>query len=359
MNLKATPPNIRMGIQAALAVALVLLVNRLLGLERPYWGGLMAVVVIAGSWGENLDKLKQLLAGTVAAVGGAALFLYLAGDRPLLVAPVCLLSLFMWAYKSPVSYASASAWMGAFAIILVSSLGGHRHQIALLRGAQVLIGGSLGILVSAFVLPVGVGEDLHRRIVELEKFLRQAGRRAFAFLGGEGGEPAAPVSTVEIYRRMAKVIEIGRTAANQYLIFPGRRREVAGRINRLRRLSLYVGGLAESLSSCRERELTPGLLEFFRQAAALVDDSFAVILGELESGPGAEEALGALRGILTGEVNSRPGAFPRRDLAPYLMFIHYVRGLAETAAAVPPGLAVHPAGHTAGITPPSPSEIVN
>jgi len=352
MNGKAVPPNIRMGIQAALAVALVLLVNRLLGLERPYWGGLMAVVVIAGSWGENLDKLKQLLAGTVAAVGGSALFLYLAGGRPLLVLPVCLFSLFMWAYKSPVSYASAAAWMGAFAIILVSSLGGHRHQIALLRGIQVLIGGSLGILVSAFVLPVGVGDDLDRRIVELERFLRQAGRRAFAFLGGEGGAPAAPVSTVEIYRRMAKVIEVGRTAANQYLIFPGRRREAAERINRLRRLSLYVGGLAESLAACRERELTPGLAEFFRQAAALVDDSFAVILGELESGPGAEEALGALRGLLTGEVNSRPGAFPRRDLAPYLMFIHYVRGLAETAAAVPPALAVHPAGHTGGITPP-------
>ncbi len=153
---------------------------------------------------------------------------------------------------------------------------------------------------------------------------------------------------------MAKVIEVGRTAANQYLIFPARRREAAERINRLRRLSLYDGGLAESLAACRERELTPGLVEFFRQAAALVDDSFAVILGELESGPGAEEALGALRGLLTGEINSRPGAFPRRDLAPFLMFIHYVRGLAETAAAVPPGLSVHPGGHTGGINPISP-----
>ncbi|MDP8236251.1 MAG: FUSC family protein [Candidatus Erginobacter occultus] len=352
MNGKAVAPNIRMGIQAALAVALALLVNRLLGLERPYWGGLMAVVVIAGSWGENLGKLKQLLVGTVAAVGGSVAFLYFAGDRPLLVFPVCLVSLFLWAYYSPTSYAAASAWMGAFAIILVSSLSGHRHQIALLRGLQVLIGGSLGILVSAFILPVGVKDDLERRIVELESFLREAGRRAFAFLDGEGEETAGRVSTVEIYRRLAKVIEVGRTAANQYIIFPKRRREIAERINSLRRLALYVGGLTESLAACRERELTPGLAEFFRQAAALVDGSFAVCLGEIESGPSAEEALGGLRGLLTGEINARPGVFPRRDLAPFLMFIHYVRGLAETAAGVPPGLAVHPAGHTAGLTPP-------
>ncbi len=364
MSWKPSQPSTRMAIQGALAVALVLLVNKVLGLERPYWAGLMAVVVIAGSWGENLGKLKQLLVGTVVAVGGSVAFLYFAGDRPLLVFPVCLVSLFLWAYYSPTSYAAATAWMGAFAIILVSSLSGHRHQIALLRGLQVLIGGGLGILVSAFVFPVGVGDDLERRIVGLERFLRETGRRAFAFLDGEGEETPGRVSTVEIYRRLAKVIEVGRTAANQYVIFPQRRREIAERISRLRRLALYVGGLTESLAACREREITPGLREFFSQAAALVDGSFAVYLGENESGGGEEEALGGLRGLLTGEINARPGVFPRRDLAPYLMFIHYVRGLAETAAAVPPGLAVHPAGHTGGIIPvsptePPPAEVVN
>lgn len=353
MSWQPSRPATRMAIQGALAVSLVLVVNRLLGLERPYWGGLMAVVVIAGSWGENLGKLKQLLLGTMVAVGGSMAFLYVAGDRPLLIFPVCLVSLFFWAYYSPTSYAIATAWMGAFAIILVSFLSGHRHQLALLRGIQVLIGGSLGVLVSAFILPVGVGDDLERRITELEEFLREFGRRAFSFLGGEGGENSGLVSPVEIYRRLAKVIEVGRTAANQYIIFPSRRREIAERINRLRRLALYVNGLTESLAACRQREVTPGLRDLFAQAAALVDSSFAVDLGKIEAGPGAEEALGALRDILTGEINTRPDAFPRRDLAPYLTFIHYVRGLVETAAAVPPGLAVHPGDHTAGLTIPS------
>jgi len=343
MSWKLSQPSTRMAIQGALVVALALLINKLLGLDRPYWAGLMAVVVIAGSWGENLGKLKQLLVGTVVAVGGSVTFLYFAGDRPLLVFPVCLVSLFLWAYSSPTSYAAASAWMGAFAIILVSFLSGHRHQIALLRGVQVLIGGALGILVSALILPVGVGDDLERRIAELEEFLREAGRRAFSFLGGEGVQASGRVSTVEIYRRLVKVIEVGRTAANQYIIFPQRRREIAEKINLLRRLALYISGLTESLAACREREITPGLQEFFSQAAALVDGSFAVYLGEIKAGPGAEEALGGLRGLLTGEINARPAAFPRRDLAPYLMFIHYVRGLAETAA-----------GHTGGILPSSP-----
>lgn len=349
MSWKVTRPSARMAVQAALAVALVLAVNRLLGLERPFWGGLMAVVVIAGSWGENLDKLKQLLAGTVAAVGGSVLFLYLAGDRPLLVLAVCLFSLFMWAYHSPVSYAAASAWMGSFAIIFVSFISGHRHQTALLRGLQVLIGGSLGLAVSAFVLPVGVGRDLERRMAELEGFLRDAARRAFSFLSDREEEDGGPVSTIEIYRRMAGVIKVGRTAANQYLIFPSRRREVTERINRLRRLTLFVSGLIESQAACRKEEVTPGLREFFGQAARVVDQSFAVYLGEAEPDGEAEESLGALRGLLTAELQSRPEAFPRRGLAPYLMFSHYVRSIAETAAAVPPGLSVHPAGHTAGL----------
>ncbi len=349
MNWKVTRPSTRMAFQAALAVGLVLAVNRLLGLERPFWGALMAVVVIAGAWGENLDKLKQLLAGTVAAVGGSLLFLHLAGDRPLLVLAVCLFSLFMWAYQSPVSYATASAWMGAFAIIFVSFISGHRHETALLRGLQVLIGGSLGLAVSAFVLPVGVGRDLEMKMAELEGFLRDAARRAFSFLADEEKEDGGPVSTIEIYRRLSGVIKTGRTAANQYLIFPSRRREFAERINRLRRLALFVSGLIESLAACREQEVTPGLREFFGQAAPAVDQSFAVYLGETEADGEMEESLGALRGLLTAELRARTEDFPRRGLAPYLMFSHYVRSIAETAAAVPPGLSVHPAGHTAGL----------
>lgn len=344
-------PATRMAIQGALAVAFTLAINRLLGLERPYWGGLMAVVVIAGAWGENLDKLKQLLAGTAAAVAVSMTVLYLAEGRPLIVMAVSLFSLFMWAYHTPTSYAAATAWMGSFAIITISFAAGHRHGIALLRGLQVLIGGSLGVLVSAFVLPVGVGDALDRRLAALEKFLREAARKCFA-------EPAVETraTTIEIYRALAKVIATGRTAANQYLIFPARRKEIAARIIRLRRLAFHTNGLLESLAACREKEPTPGLEGFFSAAAVLVDRSFAVCLGEEGAGGSFEGDFGALRGLLAGEVGSRAGEFPRRALAPYLMFIYHVRGIVETAAAVPPGLAAHPGGHTGGILPSSPSD---
>ncbi len=344
-------PTTRLAIQGTVAVGLVLFVDSLLGLQRPYWGALMAVVVIAGSWGENLGKLKQLLLGTLGAVAGSLAFLVLVGRHPGTVAAVSLACLFLWAYYAPVSYTASCAWMGAFAIITITFLQGGEHQVALLRGGQVIIGGGLGILVSAFVLPVGIGGDLARQIADLDDFLRKTVCRNFASFAGVPAESPRSSAT-EIGRRLVKLTETGRTAVNEYIIFPARRRELAARLDTVRRLSSYTIGLLESLAACRGGELTPGMREVFSTAAALIDRAFA--RGSCAGGDvfSPEGELAVLRDLFTEEVSRKGKDFPRRDLAPYLMLFYYIRGIVETAGNVPCGLAAHPEGHTGGLHPP-------
>ncbi|MFH1037110.1 MAG: FUSC family protein [PVC group bacterium] len=345
-------PTTRMAVQGAVAVGLVLFVNSLLGLERPYWGALMAVVVIAGSWGENLGKLKQLLLGTLGAVAGSLVFLAMTGRHPVPVLAVSLTCLFLWAYYAPVSYTVSCAWMGAFAIITVTFLQGGSNQIALGRGIQVILGGGLGILASAFILPVGAGGDLDRQIIDLKDFLRETVRRGFASFAEEHEDEYSLSAAIKIGRLLSKLTETGRTAVNEYIIFPARRREIAMRLNHVRRLSSYTTGLLESLTACRDGDLTPGMRAFFSAAANLLDRAFAAESRDPGNAVSPEAELGILRGLFTKEVSRRGEDFPRRDLAPYLMVFYYIRGIVETTGDVPCGLAAHPDGHTGGLQAP-------
>lgn len=330
MKLPGLDPAVRMGIQGAAAVALVAWINSLLGLDRPYWGALMAVVVIAGSWGENLGKLKGLFLGTALAVAGSLLLLSLAGGSPAPIIAACLICLAVWAYYTPVSYAASCASMGAFAILAVSFLQKSSHEIALARALQVFLGGGLGILVSALVLPVRVENELRRHCRELERYLRDTLRTAFAACAGKAG-CSDPGAAVELFRRSSRMMEMSRLAVAENLIFPARRRDSAGELDRTRRFVSSGTGLLESLAACRQGELRFALGDFFAAAAALVDRAFAAA-----AGPSAavfpEEDLAVLREIFARAVGREGEEVSRRDLGPYLMVFFYIRGIVENAA---------------------------
>lgn len=331
MSLSGLKPAVRMAIQGAAAVALVTWINSLLGLDRPYWGALMAVVVISGSWGENLGKLKGLFLGTALAVAGSLFLLFLAGGRPAPIIAACLVCLGVWAYYTPVSYAASCASMGAFAILAVSFLQKNSHEIALARALQVFLGGGLGILVSALVLPVRVEDELRRQCRELEKYLRDTLRIAFTACAGKAGW-ADPGVAVEIFRRSSRMMEMSRLAVAENLVFPARRRESVEEFERTRRFVSSGTGLLESLAACRQGELRSALGDFFADAAALVDRAFAAAASAPAATVSPEQDLAFLREIFARAVGREGEDVSRGDLGPYLMIFFYIRGIVENAA---------------------------
>jgi hypothetical protein len=148
------PPELSMGLQAAVAAAIIAVLNLLIGLTEAAWGITACTYVVANSTSGTLDRVRRRIIGTAIGVPLGLAFLPIAGHAPVVVWAAAALAMVIYAMALPERYDIAC---GAFAFTLIVTLAaGGEHSIPLLaaRAWETLIGGLLGLVAAMLLFPI-------------------------------------------------------------------------------------------------------------------------------------------------------------------------------------------------------------
>ena len=147
-------PELIMGLQAAVAALLVVVLNTVIGLGESAWAITACTYVIAGTASGTIERVKRRVIGTAIGVPLGLVCLPLATTMPLAAWPLAAFAMVVYAMALPERYDIAN---GAFAFALVITLvvnGDHSILLLASRIWETLLGGALGLATALFVLPL-------------------------------------------------------------------------------------------------------------------------------------------------------------------------------------------------------------
>jgi hypothetical protein len=148
-------PDLRLAIQATIAVALSVAAGRAISGERWYWAVLAAFVVFirATTVGETFSRAWQRILGTLVGVAIGLGIAIAVGHRPWPAAMVGLVAIFFAYYLMRISYSGMIACFTIALALLYEEMGRAPVGLMGLRLLETLAGATIGVVVSAVVLP--------------------------------------------------------------------------------------------------------------------------------------------------------------------------------------------------------------
>lgn len=147
-------PEFVMGLQAASAALVVVVLNNAFGLTESAWAVTACVYVVTGTAAGTMDRVRRRIVGTLAGVPLGLAFLPLAAHHPLLIWSAAALAMVIYAMALPERYDVACA---AFAFTLIVTLAaGGEHSVPLLaaRAWETILGGALGCAAAMWLFPL-------------------------------------------------------------------------------------------------------------------------------------------------------------------------------------------------------------
>lgn len=147
-------PALIMGLQAAIAAVVIVLLNDTFGLEESAWAITACTYVVASSFSATIERIRRRIIGTAIGVPLGLACLPIAMHAPLLVWLAAAIAMIIYAMALPERYDIAC---GAFAFTLIVTLAaGGEHSVPLLaaRTWETLIGGVFGLTTALLLLPL-------------------------------------------------------------------------------------------------------------------------------------------------------------------------------------------------------------
>jgi hypothetical protein len=147
-------PELRMGLQAALAALVIVALNEEIHLVESAWAITAATYVVAGSASGTIDRVRRRIIGTMLGVPLALACLPLVVHAPLILWTMAALAMVVYAMALPDRYDIAC---GAYAFTLLVTLaltGEHSLPLLLARAWETVIGGVLGLLAAILLFPL-------------------------------------------------------------------------------------------------------------------------------------------------------------------------------------------------------------
>jgi hypothetical protein len=145
---------VAMGLQAAAAACVVVILNSFFGLIESEWAITACVYVVAGTSSGTKDRVRRRIFGTLVGVPLGLACILLSTNAPLLLWCTASLAMIIYAMALPERYDVAC---GAFAFVLVVTLavsGEHSFTFLSARAWETILGGLLGMLAATYLLPL-------------------------------------------------------------------------------------------------------------------------------------------------------------------------------------------------------------
>ena len=146
---------LRMGLQAALAALVMVLLNAVFDLKQSAWAVTACTYVIAGSTAGTMERVRRRIIGTMAGVPLGLALTPIMAQAPLLAWLAAALAIVVYAVALPERYDIAC---GAYAFTLMVTLtvtGAGPMSLLAARAWETVLGGAIGVAAALLVWPLG------------------------------------------------------------------------------------------------------------------------------------------------------------------------------------------------------------
>jgi hypothetical protein len=147
-------PYFIMGLQAAVAAAVIVTANYLIGLQESVWAISACTFVIAGSVTGTSDRVHRRIMGTLIGVPLGIASLPIAESLPLLAWCAAAVAMIIYAMALPERYDIACGAFGFTLMIALAASGVHSPRLLSARLWETLIGATLGLGAAMVVFPL-------------------------------------------------------------------------------------------------------------------------------------------------------------------------------------------------------------
>lgn len=145
---------IAMGLQAAAAALVVVILNGFFGLIESEWAITACVYVVAGTSSGTAERVRRRIVGTLVGVPLGLVLISLSANAPLVLWCAASMAMIVYAMALPERYDIAC---GAFALVLMVTLaisGQHTVTVLLARAWETILGGLLGWIAASYLFPL-------------------------------------------------------------------------------------------------------------------------------------------------------------------------------------------------------------
>jgi len=144
---------LRMGLQAAVAALVIVVLNDTIGLQQSAWAITACTYVIAGSAAGTADRVRRRIIGTLICVPLGIACLPLALYAPPLAWLAAAVAMVIYAMALPDRYDIACAAYCYTLMVTLAVSGEHSIFVLAARAWETLLGGALGLIMAKLILP--------------------------------------------------------------------------------------------------------------------------------------------------------------------------------------------------------------
>jgi Fusaric acid resistance protein-like len=147
-------PALLMGIQAAVAAVVIVVLNDFFHITESAWAITACTYVIASSRSGTIDRVRRRILGTAIGVPLGLACLPLAIHAPVAVWMAAALAMVIYAMALPERYDIACAAYAFTLIVTMAVSGEHSLKLLASRGWETVIGGALGLGAALLIVPL-------------------------------------------------------------------------------------------------------------------------------------------------------------------------------------------------------------
>ncbi|MDR5761780.1 FUSC family protein [Caballeronia sp. LZ035] len=147
-------PALAMGLQAACASLVVVLLNRAFSLRESAWAITACVYVVATSAVGTTERVRRRIYGTLVGVPLGLVCLPLAEHWPVVIWALAAFAMIAYAMALPERYDIACGAFGFALIVTLAASGIHSIPLLAARAWETLLGGALGWAASRVIFPL-------------------------------------------------------------------------------------------------------------------------------------------------------------------------------------------------------------
>jgi hypothetical protein len=146
-------PALFMGLQAAAAAVVIVVLNDAIGLTESAWAITASTYTVASSKAGTMARVKQRIVGTMIGVPLGLACLPIADHVPLLIWIGAAIAMIIYAVALPERYDVACAAFAFTLIVTMAASGDHSFRLLASRAWETVVGGVVGAVAAMLIVP--------------------------------------------------------------------------------------------------------------------------------------------------------------------------------------------------------------